>query len=346
MENPVLESVIEMTGQKELDALECSLVITLAELVNADSVTLYKLVDPGCIDLVEALVSLTSTTAGGIQISCSWEADRRIVEADQHLKNCLTKKAPIEYPRQSEGSCLLMPIELGSTLYGVISVCGDTDWASYYSLISGFVRIYVNNLTILEESERDKLTGLLNRRTFDSKINKLLRQQNKKSKEYSQNNVEQRRTYKGDEAWLAMVDIDHFKKINDTFGHLYGDEVILTLSQIMKNTFRGSDLLFRFGGEEFVIVLEPTRKQEAYQVMERLRRAVADHEFSQIEQLTVSIGFTCISSNNYPPSVLDHADKALYYAKEHGRNCIYNYEDLVEQGKLVEQIKTGTVDLF
>lgn len=143
-----------------------------------------------------------------------------------------------------------------------------------------------------------------------------------------------------------MLDIDHFKAVNDTFGHLYGDEVILLISQRMKECFRNSDLLFRFGGEEFVVVLEPVPAEQAYTILNNFSKKISDHSFPQVGTVTISIGYAMIRERDYPPTILDLADKALYYAKEHSRNCVYNYESLVADGDIQDQKKSGTIDLF
>ena len=91
--------------------------------------------------------------------------------------------------------------------------------------------------------------------------------------------------------WLAVSDIDFFKRVNDDFGHLYGDEVLLLMANIMRETFRGTDILFRFGGEEFVIVLRSTNQQGAHQALERFRITVEEYDFPQVGNVTISIGY-------------------------------------------------------
>jgi diguanylate cyclase (GGDEF)-like protein len=145
--------------------------------------------------------------------------------------------------------------------------------------------------------------------------------------------------------WLAMFDIDHFKRINDNYGHVYGDEVILLLAQMMRKSFRQSDVLFRFGGEEFVVLLNSLDEPTACAALERFRERVASHHFPQVGRVTVSIGFAHIGESDYPEIVLDRADKALYYAKQNGRNCTYGYESLASRGMLAPTT-SGSIDLF
>jgi diguanylate cyclase (GGDEF)-like protein len=206
--------------------------------------------------------------------------------------------------------------------------------------------IYQNQLSILNESECDRLTGLLNRKTFDDKIAKILLA-NRDSSDRKMP-VEHRRMLRPKKGtnWLAMLDIDHFKRINDTFGHLYGDEVLLLLSRLMKKSFRNADLLFRYGGEEFIVVLPSLEVQDVWVTLERFRKAVESFPFPQVGKVTVSIGFVDMGSQYVPATVVGHADQALYYAKRNGRNRICSYEDLIAAGELSGGMASTDVELF
>lgn len=348
MRNKILQSIIEMTGQRDLDSLEYSLVATLVEIVPVTRIWLYKLAKDGQLGKVEEIIRLDAKTDEAGETQYTWDDEPRVVDADQYLEKCLRSAQPLEYRDASGLRNFLIPITADGKLFGALSLGTHKDLAPFMSLLDGIVKIYSNNLTILNESERDKLTGLLNRGTFDDKLTRLLKLQSRKKLKYSANGSddERRKLAPDSHAWLVILDIDHFKQVNDTYGHVYGDEVILFLSQKMKNCFRSSDLLFRFGGEEFVIVLEPIPLKMADLVLERFRKTISEHEFPQIGQVTISIGFARIGENDHSATILDNADKALYYAKEHGRNCIYNYETLVAEGKLVERDNSGTVDIF
>jgi diguanylate cyclase (GGDEF)-like protein len=144
-----------------------------------------------------------------------------------------------------------------------------------------------------------------------------------------------------------MADLDNFKRINDTWGHLYGDEVLLLTAQLMQGHFRESDYLFRFGGEEFVIIVRTANEELAQRAFERFRRAVEEHLFPQVGQVTISIGVTKMDPSVFTATLLDHADKALYYAKQNGRNQVCFFENLLSSG-LVEtsEIVMGEIELF
>ena len=137
------------------------------------------------------------------------------------------------------------------------------------NLVHGVLRILRNHLSALDYGERDTLTGLLNRRTFETTFAK-------------------RRgaliqigppTALTPGSWLGVIDIDRFKTINDTFGHLFGDEVLLLVARLMFDTFRSTELIYRFGGEEFVVVVDGADEAGAAIAFERFRAAVAGHRF-------------------------------------------------------------------
>lgn len=139
---------------------------------------------------------------------------------------------------------------------------------------------------------------------------------------------------------IFMMDVDHFKKINDTYGHKVGDLVLQKLAAVCRDTLRMIDIIGRVGGEEFAILLPETTEQEAIRVAERLRQAIANAKIPLGHGLplsiTVSIGITSlISKDDNIDVLLSFADKALYAAKNAGRNRIFNIQDRI--GSLVSQ---------
>ncbi len=122
---------------------------------------------------------------------------------------------------------------------------------------------------------------------------------------------------------VLLIDIDHFKRINDTYGHDEGDEVLKTLAKIMLENFRKNDLCCRHGGEEFIVIIPNVNKQEVYESAERFRHAVETYIINNVGRITVSIGIASWpeSSNSFT-EVLKIADNNLYHAKNHGRNQV------------------------
>ncbi|HMV44527.1 MAG TPA: GGDEF domain-containing protein [Leptospiraceae bacterium] len=164
--------------------------------------------------------------------------------------------------------------------------------------------------TILETiSVKDPLTGVYNRRyMMDLLVHNILLSR-KNSHPFCQ----------------GIVDIDHFKKINDTLGHLTGDDVLKEIAKIIKSTVRSTDLVFRFGGEEFIILFPETNLESANIVMQRIRTVIESHSFIGVPwRVTASGGFTLLSDKDSPDTLLQRSDELLYQAKKDGRNRIYS----------------------
>jgi diguanylate cyclase (GGDEF)-like protein len=171
----------------------------------------------------------------------------------------------------------------------------------------------ISTQKVLEERLRDlattdELTGLYNRRHFIELAEIELSRSRRKTAPTS----------------LAMLDIDHFKLVNDHFGHAVGDRALVEVARAMKDTLRGSDVSARLGGEEFVVLLPETTLDGALAVTERLREGVGRAEVptgdGRIAKITVSAGVAELGSAEGLDGLLKRADDALYLAKQQGRN--------------------------
>jgi diguanylate cyclase (GGDEF)-like protein/PAS domain S-box-containing protein len=152
----------------------------------------------------------------------------------------------------------------------------------------------------------DNLTGIYNRH---------------KSNEEIDIEISRDRRYNGVFA-LAMFDIDHFKHINDTYGHDVGDYVLKEFSTLISKHIRDSDRFGRWGGEEFILLLPHLNNKEAMSVAQKLRKIVANYAFKDIPQVTTSVGITIYTPGDTKESLLKRVDHALYKAKKAGRNKV------------------------
>ncbi len=178
-----------------------------------------------------------------------------------------------------------------------------------------------NNLELEHLSRTDGLTGLFNRRAWEEYLGMEFKRFDRTKKQ----------------AVLVMLDIDHFKRVNDTYGHQAGDSVICSLANTMILTKRETDLAGRYGGEEFGIILLDTDYQGAMKFSERLHRAIGSTTVTSDDQhinYTISLGLAEASEANDYMDWLSHADQALYKAKESGRNCTVQYESIIEHDTL------------
>ena len=341
----VLQSVANITGQRDRDLLARTLLSTLTELIHSHRITMYRILptDQGAEAILVAEACGhpdDASTNPEVSITISSRADFSSV--------CNSGKECVQ-PIGGETFLSVYPIVGQHGIAGLLEMISNAHSDMDMHLISAFLKVYSNYLTILEESETDTLTGLLNRRTFDNNIEKIIADHSIPDNTLAASSPQHlvRRAENVElPHWLAVMDIDHFKRVNDKFGHLYGDEVLLLLSRNMRRIFRQRDKLFRFGGEEFVVVLDRTSQQNAKKVLERFRKAIEDYQFPQVGKVTISIGFVRLDKADVSSSIVGRADQALYYAKDHGRNQVCFYEDLVAEGKLAGEHYSDDMQLF
>jgi diguanylate cyclase (GGDEF)-like protein len=339
----LLASVAEFTHHRDIDALDHSLVLSLAELVAVRGVTLCKRGD-NVDHPIDSLVVCTRGLDGALLV----EALEPAQEGDpiDTILCAMETLEPISDVTE-DGMCrLVIPIQREHHATGALMLEAEDSLDPVRSMVEGFARIYGNYIALLNESERDKLTGLYNRRSFEQRLRRLLKIERQRARAIRADDKRAGQMAVGQTIYLAILDIDHFKRINDTYGHVYGDEVILMLAQQMRASFRQADALFRFGGEEFVMLIAVDSAEAAQRTLDRFREFVANHAFPQVGHVTVSIGYAQITESDYPEIVLDRADKALYYAKENGRNSTHGYEALTERGELAAPVALGSIDLF
>lgn len=221
-------------------------------------------------------------------------------------------------------AAMASPLLIGGQLLGVIAIVrADNDQGftkNDQTLLQMFAQqaaIAVKNAELFNELEKltrtDTLTGLFNRRGLI---------------EMSQSEFE-RAKRSGYPLSMIMVDIDFFKLVNDQYGHTVGDQILRILSDELQRNLRGIDILCRYGGEEFAILLPETTLQSAREVAERLRVAAVKLQFTSIHadiNITISLGISTMPGDTADlETLLDQADEALYSAKTSGRNrvCIY-----------------------
>jgi diguanylate cyclase len=165
----------------------------------------------------------------------------------------------------------------------------------------------------LEQTEAkalvDALTNVLNRNAYNMKISQMIREFARVNETFC----------------LMVIDIDHFKKFNDQYGHKAGDRVLRSVAASVQDSLRASDLVFRYGGEEFVVILGGANLENASKLAEKVRQGVERDYYIDKEQkmkVTISIGVACVQPDETELSLFERADKALYVAKRKGRNQV------------------------
>lgn len=240
------------------------------------------------------------------------EEDRRFTETD--YKNI--------------SSLIVVPIEIENNYWGAIKgYCTDKKEAfddydlRLLSILASLIGLILNNAMMFKKVESlaitDGLTGLYTRTYFIERLQEEIERAKTDSTPIS----------------VAIMDIDYFKKVNDTYGHLAGDTFLKQLSNILRRRFRSVDVLSRYGGEEFAVLMYHTTITESYKILEEVRKMVEEEKFFmpiesyhpiQIKK-TISIGVVELKEEQTPDEIIKKADDALYKAKESGRNkvCVY-----------------------
>lgn len=166
--------------------------------------------------------------------------------------------------------------------------------------------LIVTNQKLKQMVITDDLTGIYNRRKIVSVIQQGITQNELSNYKFS----------------IIMLDIDHFKRINDAFGHSMGDYVLKEISNQIKGVLRGIDIFGRWGGEEFIIILPNTPLQEAVLIAEKIRIQISSVKIEGVHQITASFGVTSIEDDDTLDSIINRSDNLMYKAKAEGRNCV------------------------
>jgi diguanylate cyclase (GGDEF)-like protein len=317
--HPLLDAIVKITAQREQETLADALVTAVISLTNAAYVGVYGL--GGELGHLSANVLASSNPKEPV--------GSHITPLDSRpgLRACIEGQQTVTIPVETGYQTIHPVLEQGSVVGLMIREHTHT-YDHHVDLIDGLMAIYANQQSLLNHQQRDGLTGLYNRVALQNWMGKALS---------GEARSERRANDDAPLGCFAMFDIDLFKRINDTKGHLYGDEVLLVFADLMRESFRFNDLLFRYGGEEFAAVLSDTTLETALAVLERFRETVAHHKFAQLNQVTVTIGVAQIGLQLGPGKLIERADKAMYYGKNHGRNQVNAYEWL-DQGGIVPSV--------
>jgi two-component system, cell cycle response regulator len=342
----IIDSLAEITRHNDREIIEKSLLKTLDELAVQQEFRLYKVIEKE----PEIALGLLAFSVNGTIETGGFHTKKYIVP--EYLNDSIATviyQGCIEQIKNNEDDVthyIYPAFDRKNDVFAIlIQDCKETIDYDMPRFVHGLLKVYSNYLELIEQNQRDKLTQLLNRETLDKEITRILIRNNERPRRQS---LKRERDPLG--FWLGVIDIDHFKSVNDRFGHLFGDEVLILMAQQMKKDIRGDeDLIYRYGGEEFVILLQAYGLNEARGAFDRLRRNVEARELPQIGHVTISIGVVEVTNQESPINVIGCADQALYYAKEHGRNQVCTYETLMEQGlieKIVDGSKEGDLEFF
>jgi len=233
------------------------------------------------------------------------------------------ERETVDIPNVSE-ELIPLPLRAGGQVFGVLALYRSLgkplgkDQVQTLFAAANHLALALKNATLFtlikSRADHDGLTRIHNRRAFDERIVEEMRRHQRYRHPMS----------------LLMLDIDHFKDVNDTYGHLAGDQVLREVGRILSETVRGTDFTARYGGEEFMVILPQTNEGQSQILAERLRTMIADARFTHNGHtfaITVSIGVAVLQPEALTKRrmLLEQVDQALYQAKKMGRNQVCNF---------------------
>ncbi|MCR4337579.1 MAG: sensor domain-containing diguanylate cyclase, partial [Candidatus Omnitrophica bacterium] len=325
---------------RRLRALECKMAIGPESGEQANQIWNYiKTSDQKLTDLIQT----DKMNSAIIESSLYQRASKLVFSLDPHSKSLLTTAfyrgtpwhlTPQEIMQYFQDPLLdffktneliIMPLRAKDSVNGLIVADNiytqkpiSEEDLKIFTMLSNLAGLAIENSNLYEmvvhKSQTDPVTDLWNHRFFQEKLSEEIFEAQHNKKPLS----------------LAIIDIDNFKKLNDTHGHLYGDIILKELAHLLKQSSRDIDYVCRYGGEEFSIILIDTGKQQALEVAERLRNKVATHAFSppplpsEPVSISVSIGVATFPDHaEVKDDLIAQADKAMYIAKFSGKNKAY-----------------------
>ena len=269
----LLKHMVDMTGHRDHTMLDISVISAVQELAGALQTRVLSVTTVRGQKFIRPRATISRDTPARMD-ETDGPANGEPLENYPALAHCISRHEASAEEKCGDGHLhLWLPIWIGDKSDTVLEIVHDDAYSpDLMHIIGGVISVYRNFQNLLDYSERDSLTGLLNRKTFDDQLAKMLQVS---SEDIAVPGQPERRQHCGeDKQWLAVVDVDHFKDVNDRFGHLYGDEVLILIANLLQSSFRSQDRVFRFGGEEFVVLMRSTNLENARKIIDRFLRNV------------------------------------------------------------------------
>ncbi len=343
----VLKKLGAMTSLRDTYLVEQSLLRTLGPLLGVLNTSLFRIDVRG--NVVRALYHSRSVVVEDEHQSMV-ENIKEVTndqEVPAHIHHLISTVQMLSKPcgqKAEDGLVICYPIFGKNEQLGYFVFQRDRELTHVEDAVThGILEVFTNYFDLLDASQRDQLTGLLNRHSLESNLDRLWNILS--VRQHASDVKDSKRVIVPESYWLCVIDIDHFKSINDTYGHMIGDEVLILVARQLQASFRQADLLYRYGGEEFIAIVAASDIVHATQIFERARKRIEKCTFPQVGHVTFSGGFCKADPTVLPHEVISRADCSLYAAKNAGRNRVYFYDQLVKEGVLKE-VKAGDVDLF
>lgn len=355
----LIDHLIKLTDHRDRDLLELTLAKALIDLVSIDRVVIARVSSEDGVRRWLDMVSLDARGGGKVvdPLRIDFNQLASLQDAPDRLR-CIQSSDLIEVAWAGDNGPRItyMPLFLevrSEEEQGVLEIHSDTSLSEEaLQTIRQVHHVYRNMFTLLAHSDRDALTGLLNRKSLDDAFYSAVLEEldgtvdSRREPGMSVAQDQDRRHRVPPNYWMGTIVIDNFGLLNDKHGHLLMEEVTLLVARLMNTTFRAHDRLYRFGGDQFAVLFHCPDEALAFGAFERLRINVEKFNFPQVGRLTISAGFTRIMADDSPSTALERTEQAVDFAQKNGRNKICSHLDLVRRGFFGDVSRTGAVDIF
>lgn len=355
----LIEHFIKLTDHRDRDLLELTLAKALIDLLPIERVVMAKVLSEEGVKRWLEIATLDARGGGKVvdPLRVDFESLRLLEDAKDRL-NCVLTHSPMVVAWAGEEGPRITYIPLFSDSRnddeGVIEIhSGSVLKDGQMQSISELHRVFKNMYNLLAYSDRDALTGLLNRKSLDDTFYSAVLEEmddaldgHSKALDVLAIPGQERRHRVPPNYWLGTMSVDNFGLLSDKSGHLIAEEVLLLVARIMNNTFRTYDRIYRFGGEQFAVLMHCPDEALVLAAFERFRANMEKFNFPQVGRVTACGGFTRISADDSPSTALERAERAVDYAQHNGGNKVFSHIDLVRKGFFGDAPKIGAVDLF
>lgn len=333
--------LIQITDHRDRDFLEYTLAKAVLNLLSVRRVLVAQVMHEVGEKRWFEVVSLDAGGGGKVAdpLRIDFSSMKPLKEVPDRLK-CLNSLDKLEVAKAGENGPRITYIPLISDLS--LEMQGVLEIHSAHALSAADLRtvghlhhVYCNIYKLLAYSDRDALTGLLNRKSLENSFySAVLDELDGDEPEAGATVVQdhERRHRVPPNYWLGMVVIDRFPELNDLHGHLVMEEVTMLVARIMGNTFRTHDRLYRLSGDQFVVLFHCPKESLVLGAFERMRGNIEKLKFSQVGHMTTSAGFTRIVMDDSPATALERIGDAIDFAQENGGNQVCSHLDLERKG--------------
>jgi GGDEF domain-containing protein len=351
------EHLIKLTDHRDRDLLELTLAKALIDLLSVQRVIVSRLWTEDGERRWFDVVSLDARGGGKVPDPqrIIFQDLTRLDDQPDRLR-CLQQQEALEVAWAGEDGPrkTYYPLFTASQPEeeGVLEVHSAAPLTEEEQEVIGQVHhVYRNMYLLLAYSDRDALTGLLNRKSLDDAYYSAVLEE---IEGHAQGGLVPELQLQGHERrhrvppnyWLGTVVVDNYVELSEKHGHLVMEEVTLLVARVMNSTFRPHDRLYRFGPAQFAALFHCPEESQAFGAFERMRVNVAKFSFPQVGHVTISAGFSRVLENDSPSATLDRAEQAAEFAHKQGGGQTCSHLDLVRRGFLDDAPHIGPVDIF